>query len=77
MDCQVNLVEPYPNRGLCGSSKALGASRMYFAKAKFNIFEELEEGDICFYDGSHCVKTGSDVACFFFSMSYQRLHQAS
>ena len=69
VDCQVNLVEPYPNREIFAAlPKHWVHHECILQRAKFNIFEELEEGDICFYDGSHCVKTGSDVAWFFFDV---------
>ena len=31
-----------------------------------DLFDTLEAGDILFYDGSHCVRTASDVNWFFF-----------
>jgi hypothetical protein len=35
-------------------------------KAPLEIFSSLRSGDILFYDGSHCLSTGSDVEWFFF-----------
>jgi len=35
-------------------------------RAPLEIFDALERGDVCFYDGSHCARVGSDVNWFFF-----------
>ena len=36
--------------------------------ADLGIFERLGPGDVCFYDGSHCVRTGGDVNWFLFEV---------
>src|SRR6185295_10158012 len=37
-------------------------------RAPFELFEALGEGDVCFYDGSHVSRAGSDVNWFFFEV---------
>lgn len=37
-------------------------------RAALEEFDALEAGDVLFYDGSHCAKTGSDVNHFFFKV---------
>ena len=32
------------------------------------VFTRLQPGDVLFYDGSHCVRTGSDVNWMFFEI---------
>jgi predicted O-methyltransferase YrrM len=67
--CEVNLVEPYPNRAIF---KVLPQEwtrhECILQRAPMRLFEELEAGDIFFYDGSHCAKVGSDVTHFFFEI---------
>jgi hypothetical protein len=36
--------------------------------ADLTVFEDLRAGDILFYDGSHCVRTGSDVNWMLFEV---------
>ncbi len=66
---QVTQIEPYPNRAIFAKlPKHWRHHESILQRAEFSVFEELEAGDICFYDGSHCVKTGSDVVWFFFEV---------
>ncbi len=68
-ECQVTQIEPYPNRAIFDQLPDQWQHyECILQRAEFRIFEELSEGDICFYDGSHCVKTGSDVVWFFFEV---------
>lgn len=65
--CQVTLIEPHPKWQVLqrlGSQWAFHQSTLQ--RAPLSLFEELEEGDFLFYDGSHCAKVASDVNWFFF-----------
>jgi hypothetical protein len=67
--CDVIQIEPYPNREIF---KQLPAAWIHneciLQRAPMSAFERLQAGDICFYDGSHCAKTASDVNWFFFEI---------
>lgn len=66
---EVTLIEPYPNETLfphLPSDWTIHSQMLQKADSK--IFEQLEAGDILFYDGSHCAKMGSDVNYFFFNV---------
>ena len=39
--------------------------REYLENADLAVFDELQSGDILFFDGSHCCYTNSDVTVFF------------
>jgi predicted O-methyltransferase YrrM len=62
----VDQVEPYPRTELL---RALpdhwSLHEAILQRAPMALFEELEDGDVCFYDGSHVAKPGSDVVWFF------------
>jgi predicted O-methyltransferase YrrM len=62
----VDQVEPYPRTELL---RALpdhwNLHEAILQRAPLSLFEELEDGDVCFYDGSHVAKPGSDVVWFF------------
>ena len=65
----VTIVEPEPNRRLLERLPRdwdVRPSLLQFAELE--PFERLQPGDICFYDGSHCSNTGSDVNWFFFEV---------
>jgi hypothetical protein len=67
--CDVTLVEPFPNERLFGALPAgWEVHRAVVQHADLSLFERLGPGDICFYDGSHCVRTGSDVNWFLFEV---------
>ncbi len=68
-ECDVTLIEPQPNRGVLGEPPA--AWRMLESgvqEVALEVFEALGPGDILFYDGSHAVRTGSDVNWLFFEV---------
>lgn len=60
-------VEPYPNPEIF---KQLASDWKHYQcilqRAPLEIFDQLDVGDILFYDGSHCSKVASDVNWFFF-----------
>jgi predicted transcriptional regulator len=63
----VTLVEPYPDPGVLGKlPDGWRLVRSILQDAPLEIFDDLAAGDILFYDGSHCITTGSDVEWFFF-----------
>lgn len=65
--CQVTLIEPHPTQPVLEHlQKKWRFHRSVLQRAPLSIFEDLDEGDILFYDGSHCSKAGSDVNWFFF-----------
>jgi predicted O-methyltransferase YrrM len=67
--CGVVQVEPYPNRAIFDQLPSEWVHHeTILQRAPLDIFDKLEAGDICFYDGSHCVKTASDVVWFFFEV---------
>jgi hypothetical protein len=67
--CEVTLVEPFPNEELFAALPAdWEVHRAVIQHADLRIFERLGPGDVCFYDGSHCVRTASDVNWFFFEV---------
>jgi hypothetical protein len=67
--CEVTVIEPEPRWEILGevppSWRFLEDPVQLVDTA---VFEELEAGDVLFYDGSHCVKTGSDVNWMFFEV---------
>jgi len=65
----VTLIEPEPNRRLLDRlPRDWEVRRSLLQLADLEPFTRLEAGDICFYDGSHCVHTASDVNWFFFEV---------
>jgi hypothetical protein len=67
--CDVTLIEPAPNRSVLSELPAdwnMIESLVQFVD--LSVFDVLEPGDILFYDGSHCVRTGSDVNWMFFEV---------
>lgn len=59
---QLSCIEPYPRPFL--HQKQLGIDRLIEKKVQevpFEVFQELQAGDILFIDSSHVAKTGSDV----------------
>jgi hypothetical protein len=68
-ECQVTLVEPFPNEQLFAALPSeWEVHRAVIQHADFEVFERLQAGDVCFYDGSHCVRTAGDVNWFFFEV---------
>jgi predicted O-methyltransferase YrrM len=67
--CDVTLVEPFPNEAVfAGLPDGWEVHRQIVQHADLGIFERLQAGDVCFYDGSHCVRTGGDVNWFLFEV---------
>lgn len=67
--CAVTQIEPYPNPELFAHfPRDWEHHPCILQRAPFGPFEALQEGDICFYDGSHCAKVASDVNWFFFEI---------
>ena len=65
----VTVIEPEPDpRLLARLPRDWDAQRALLQFADLAAFEALEAGDICFYDGSHVARTGSDVNWFFFEV---------
>lgn len=63
----VTQIEPYPNPALFSAvPREWTQHRAILQRAPLELFDALESGDVCFYDGSHCVRTASDVNWFFF-----------
>ena len=66
---KVTLIEPEPDRRLLDRLPREWEVRPSILQlADPAPFERLQAGDICFYDGSHCVHTASDVNWFFFEI---------
>ena len=65
----VDQVEPYVRKELL---RALpdhwNLHETILQRAPLELFEALGEGDVCFYDGSHVARAGSDVNWFFFEI---------
>jgi hypothetical protein len=67
--CDVTLVEPFPDeRTFAGLPAGWDVHRSILQHADLALFERLGPGDICFYDGSHCARTGGDVNWFLFEV---------
>ena len=67
--CEVALVEPFPNEWLFDALPPdWEVHRSILQHADLRLFERLEPGDICFFDGSHCVRTAGDVNWFLFEV---------
>jgi hypothetical protein len=65
----VTVVEPYPSPGLLGRlPPEWRVVRNLVQHADPSVFEELGPGDLVFYDGSHCVRTASDVNWMLFEV---------
>jgi predicted O-methyltransferase YrrM len=65
----VTLIEPEPDhRLLARIPRDWDIQRALLQFADLSAFEQLQAGDICFYDGSHVARTGSDVNWFFFEV---------
>jgi CBS domain-containing protein len=65
----VTLIEPEPNEELLqGLPDHWLLRRDLLQRVEGELWETLAPGDVLFYDGSHCVRTGSDVNWFFFEV---------
>jgi predicted O-methyltransferase YrrM len=66
---EVVLIEPEPDRRLLERiPRDWDVRRSLLQFADLSAFEALEPGDVCFYDGSHVARAGSDVNWFFFEV---------
>ena len=66
---EVTLIEPEPDRSLLERlPRKWEVRRSLLQFADPAVFQGLQAGDICFYDGSHCAHTASDVNWFFFEI---------
>jgi hypothetical protein len=66
---EVTLIEPYPNDAfLSALPDGWRLVPEIVQRVDLNLFDQLEAGDILFYDGSHCVRTASDVNWMFFEV---------
>ena len=64
---EVVQIEPYPNPALFSAvPKSWTQHQTILQRAPLELFDALGPGDVCFYDGSHCARTASDVNWFFF-----------
>jgi len=65
----VHQIEPYPRTELLSALPAdWKLHEVILQRADLALFESLEPGDVCFYDGSHVARAGSDVVWFFFEI---------
>jgi hypothetical protein len=63
----VTLVEPYPRPELLANFPGdWTLKQTILQRCPLELFDTLASGDILFFDGSHCVRTASDVNWFFF-----------
>lgn len=66
---KISCIEPFPGPHLLAQQEHL--EHLYQFKAQdtpLNKFEELEDGDILFFDGTHACKLGSDVNHLLFNI---------
>jgi CBS domain-containing protein len=67
--CEVTLIDPEPPWKVLGRLprgwKMLDSPVQVVDR---RLFEKLEPGDVVFYDGSHCMRTGGDVNWVFFDV---------
>jgi len=62
----VDQIEPYPRKELLSALPSHWTlHEAILQRAPLEPFEALGEGDVCFYDGSHVARAGSDVVWFF------------
>ena len=67
--CEVTLVEPQPDWSVLGElPEGWQVLQHVVQDVDLALFEQLQSGDVLFYDGSHCVRTGSDVNWIFFEV---------
>jgi hypothetical protein len=65
----VDQIEPYPRTELLkGLPSDWTLHEAILQRADLGPFEALDAGDVCFYDGSHVARPGSDVVWFFFEV---------
>jgi hypothetical protein len=67
--CEVTLIDLAPRWTLLGElPTGWEVIPSLVQHVDLDVFSRLEAGDILFYDGSHCVRTGSDVNWLFFEV---------
>jgi hypothetical protein len=67
--CEVTLIEPDLKREVVGElSAGWQVEERPLQLADLAVFEDLGPQDVVFYDGSHCVRTASDVNWMFFQV---------
>lgn len=65
----VTQIEPFPRKELLSAlPEAWTLHETILQRADLEIFDTLEAGDVCFYDGSHVARAGSDVVWFLFEV---------
>jgi predicted O-methyltransferase YrrM len=65
----VDQIEPHPRTELLSAlPDDWTRHEVILQRAELSLFESLGPGDVCFYDGSHVARAGSDVAWFFFEV---------
>jgi predicted O-methyltransferase YrrM len=65
----VDQVEPFARKELLSALPShWDLHETILQRAPLEIFESLQAGDVCFYDGSHVARAGSDVNWFFFEV---------
>jgi predicted O-methyltransferase YrrM len=63
----VTQIEPYPRREvMAGLPSHWTLHECILQRAPLEVFDALGDGDMLFYDGSHCSKVASDVNWLFF-----------
>lgn len=66
---EVTQIEPYPRQELLSALPEHWVLHdVILQRADPALFDALEAGDVCFYDGSHVARAGSDVVWFFFEV---------
>ena len=66
---EVTLIDPYPDRNLIGDLRpGWRIVEGMIQHVDLAHFDTLRAGDVLFYDGSHCVRTGSDVNWMLFEV---------
>jgi hypothetical protein len=67
--CAVTLIDPNPRWDVLGSlPEDWEVISSLVQNVDLDVFSRLRAGDILFYDGSHCVRTGSDVNWMLFEV---------
>jgi len=65
----VDQIEPFPRRELLSALPTHWAlHETILQRANLELFGTLQAGDVCFYDGSHVARAGSDIVWVFFEV---------
>jgi hypothetical protein len=65
----VDQIEPFPRKDLLSAlPDHWNLHEVILQRADLELFDSLGPNDVCFYDGSHVARAGSDVAWFFFEV---------